>query len=443
MNEFLQNEFEIDSSSQKVPKKELSVPTNIKQIGEIQEGIQIYLEDYVHTYLYQYARWDTKKERLAVLIGTYEQREEEEILLISGAIQGKFIEIEKGQPHFTREAWDYIREKQRQYFPGTQILGWMHTQPGYGMVATSFHDIQHETWFGKSYQILYVIDPIGKQDQFYQWKEEWKEVPGYFIYYDRNEKMHDYMLDHRVIKSKVLEEPEDVIVQYRKQDRYRKQEAHQKKIIHMLTSFSAILLLICLVMGIGLIYNVEQIQRLQEALNTMDYTYTNLFTQIKGDTIEGVFAQEIEKVENEDEDFIKVKEGTDSQTSQIVKESVEKKEEEPQQSVEDQGTVKEQEASQQQEKEEVVEEEEKKSQEQSVTVEESSEPSQEKQEPEIKKEVVRNPNIPEQYTIQKGDNLSNISYRFYNTTDMVDAILQLNNLSNPNKIYAGKTIQLP
>jgi|GEM_PF-4409042 len=28
---------------------ELSIPTNIKQVGEIPDGIQIYLEDYVYT----------------------------------------------------------------------------------------------------------------------------------------------------------------------------------------------------------------------------------------------------------------------------------------------------------------------------------------------------------------------------------------------------------
>gem|GEM_PF-6176663 len=47
------------------------------------------------------------------MIGKYEKREEEEIVLISGAIQVKDPEIEKGQPHFTEEAWEYVREKQK------------------------------------------------------------------------------------------------------------------------------------------------------------------------------------------------------------------------------------------------------------------------------------------------------------------------------------------
>lgn len=387
---------------------ELSIPTNIKQVGEIPDGIQIYLEDYVYTYLYQYARKDTKSEQLAVLIGKYEKREEEEIVLISGAIQVKDPEVEKGQPHFTEEAWEYVQEKQKEYFPETQVLGWMHTQPGYGLVMTSFHHKEHEKWFKMPYQLIYVIDPIGKLDHFYRWREGFRDVSGYFIYYDRNEEMHDYMLDHRVIKNKILEQPEDVIVQYRKQDRYRRQEAQQKKIIHMLTSFSAVLLFICLIMGIGLIYNVEQVQQLQEALNTMDSTYTNLFTQIKGDAIEGVFAQEIEVDDGAEEDMEMV----------VVQEKTEKNLEDIQKSAEQEVQKnKEEEIEKSQEEQEVEKEEELQNEEQEVVVKE--------------------------YTIQKGDNLNKISYQFYQTTDMVDEILVLNGITDPDKIYAGKTIMLP
>lgn len=44
------------------------------------------------------------------------------------------------------------------------------------------------------------------------------------------------------------------------------------------------------------------------------------------------------------------------------------------------------------------------------------------------------------YTIQYGDTLSGIAYR-YNTT--VNTLASLNKISNPNLIYAGETIQIP
>lgn len=44
------------------------------------------------------------------------------------------------------------------------------------------------------------------------------------------------------------------------------------------------------------------------------------------------------------------------------------------------------------------------------------------------------------YTIQKGDTLSALAKRF-NTS--VDALARTNNIKDPNKIYAGKTLTVP
>ena len=40
-----------------------TLPSNVKQMGSIEEGIRIYVEDYVYTYLYQYARSGGNKEK--------------------------------------------------------------------------------------------------------------------------------------------------------------------------------------------------------------------------------------------------------------------------------------------------------------------------------------------------------------------------------------------
>ncbi len=44
------------------------------------------------------------------------------------------------------------------------------------------------------------------------------------------------------------------------------------------------------------------------------------------------------------------------------------------------------------------------------------------------------------YTIQKGDTLSGLAKR-YNTT--VNALVILNGISDPDKIYAGETLLIP
>jgi nucleoid-associated protein YgaU len=51
--------------------------------------------------------------------------------------------------------------------------------------------------------------------------------------------------------------------------------------------------------------------------------------------------------------------------------------------------------------------------------------------------------IPEIYTVEKGDNLSYISTKFYGDKSMAEAIMELNNLDDPNKIFFGKKLRLP
>lgn len=51
--------------------------------------------------------------------------------------------------------------------------------------------------------------------------------------------------------------------------------------------------------------------------------------------------------------------------------------------------------------------------------------------------------IPEQYKILAGENLYKISERFYGSTSMVKAIMELNEMTDANKVFAGQVIKLP
>ena len=67
-------------------------PTNIRQMGTADDGLRIYMEDYVHTYLYQYARSSANGEKLAVLMGKHLVVDGKDTVFISGVVQAKFTE---------------------------------------------------------------------------------------------------------------------------------------------------------------------------------------------------------------------------------------------------------------------------------------------------------------------------------------------------------------
>ena len=51
--------------------------------------------------------------------------------------------------------------------------------------------------------------------------------------------------------------------------------------------------------------------------------------------------------------------------------------------------------------------------------------------------------VPASYVVKDGDTLSYISTKFYGDTKMVDKIMEVNGINDPNKIIVGNEIILP
>lgn len=67
----------------------------------------------------------------------------------------------------------------------------------------------------------------------------------------------------------------------------------------------------------------------------------------------------------------------------------------------------------------------------------------EKKVEEVKSEKEVAPKTPKTYVIQKGESLTRISQKFYNTKDSVSAIIRINSFADPNNVPIGSVIKLP
>ena len=58
------------SQSDTTPQSETvpEIPVSVKQVGSVDSDIRIYMEDYVHTYLYRFAKMNASREKLAALM---------------------------------------------------------------------------------------------------------------------------------------------------------------------------------------------------------------------------------------------------------------------------------------------------------------------------------------------------------------------------------------
>ncbi len=176
-------------------------PTNIKQIGNIDDNIRVYIEDTVYAYLMKFSE-AKEQECIAALIGRCMMIDGKTVLFINGAIQGMYAEMEKGILKFSELSVEHIEEEKEKYFRGLEVVGWLLSQPNYGSFLSTGYINYHKQNFTKPYQVMFVTDPVERIHTFFNWNEDRSDVvesEGFFIYYDRNNEMKAYEEANKIV----------------------------------------------------------------------------------------------------------------------------------------------------------------------------------------------------------------------------------------------------
>lgn len=411
-------------------KGSFEFPSNVKQIGSIDDNMKVYIEDYAYKYICQYARAETHSEKIGVLIGEYIEVDKQNIVLISGFIQGKYSDNINGVLTFTDKTWEYIKTRQDRYYRNFEIVGWLHTQPGNGVSISEDDKRFHEENFIEQYQVLFLVDSIEKIDCFFVWdNEKLRQLNGYFIYYDKNDCMREYMIDNKLVKSKSYDykednppEKEDVAVSYKRLDRNRREEMHQKKVLNLLVGTSGIVVVLCFLMGLLLVQNSQRMNKLETELTSV-YKHLNNKAKSSEDTAQ-VFAYQEESTTNL----------VQQQSTEITQPVTTATQEETESSKVEETTIK--------ETEKVTE-----ATTQPIT-QEQEETTQPQTQPQTQAQPTTQPStnqntIPATHLVREGDSLSWISKHYYGTNKMINKIMEYNNIKDPNKVYIGMEIKLP
>ncbi|MCL2874419.1 MAG: LysM peptidoglycan-binding domain-containing protein [Defluviitaleaceae bacterium] len=427
-------------------------PANIKQMGSIGDGMRIYVEDYVYTYMQQYAEAGGHFERLGVLVGRHMTVDGLKILIVSGILQASDVKTEKGLTLFTESSWETCRADIRKYFKGYDVVGWMQSQPGGGTLLNPGYVRYHTNSFTNPWQVLFVIDPVEKMSAFFHTDEasgELKEASGYFIYYDKNQNMHEYMLNNKIKEEKQKAEPikspkieivenpittEDPIIletQWQKPTFTKKLEPFkpkrafddQKRIVNMLVPFSAVLLLISFIMGAGLIQSDGRISFLETELNMLSAAHSELVDQFSDIRTAAVFA--VSEPEAPTSNYLT------SVFDSVVLEPVTASDPQPVPTpVQVTGQTTEQPSEQQ--PEQAPEPQTESSQEQPDTMQSNN-----------ISDVSGLSSIPNTYVVQEGDTLGSISLMFYGNFDMIDRIREVNGITDRDIVITGSVLRLP
>ncbi|NLJ90309.1 MAG: LysM peptidoglycan-binding domain-containing protein [Clostridiales bacterium] len=416
---------ESKEATNKVKNHEFKMPKNLRQIGNISNLSKlIYVEDYVMSYIKQLSSKAQSESKIAILLGKDVFFNGIKNIFIKGAIEMPNIDINENSV-FTDDSWSEVYVNIKEYFSDVEIVGWAII--GIGIVLDSNSKIKnlHKENFEGPDTVLLKYDCLEKEENFYLVEDEgFTKQKGYYIYYEKNVEMQNYMIDYNnKHKEKTREDYEDIAT---KKIRTIIDEKNNKKIEKGTARFSyavgSLLAVVVLMVATTMLRNYHQIKNLETALYSLteNLRLAEAAQDDKKDIEDNVDLAEnsttestSETLEEENDNIDKEQEGSDSESVDV--ETVP-------------GNV-------------------------SQTEEASSEPqddepqqleTQEETQAETK-EVVSTINEVKYYIVRPGDSLVTICSELYNDTsqERINKILELNGIENQDKIYAGQKLIVP
>lgn len=359
------------------------IPNNIRQIGEVGGTQKIYIEDYAYTYLCRISSENLSKGIGAVLLGQANWKEGISYLFVKSAVSLPDMEVSEEHLEFTQEIWNHVYEKNKEYFPDQEIVGWFLSIPGCSMELHQIICQTHLDHFGGSDKILFVMEPLEKEEAFYRYEEgKMSRQTGFYVYYEKNEPMHNFLIAQNEKLEKKTEEVDDSAVHnFRKKVEKNISQDRSKPGFPVMKTAAICAAVAVLAVGVLYLNDYQKMQSAREVLAGINQ---------------------------------------------------EKQETTPEETVPVNGSVSGEDA-----------EEEEKDAGEKITEDAGENEGADMQNENDQESAQADTEVHPSYTIQQGDTITKISIKTYGNTKKVREICELNNISVNDLIYPGQKILLP
>ncbi len=173
-------------------------PKNIRQIGMPRGRHKLYVEDYVYTFLHSAAFEGECQKRAAVLLGKSEVSQDIRYTFINGAVSCDDLVFQEDGIIFDENCWEYIYKEIKRYFDGQEIVGWFLGVTGFPLELTPMVEAAHRKYFVGRDKVLFLSEPAEREDVFFAYEQGvLQRKEGYYIYYEKNLAMQEYMISAR------------------------------------------------------------------------------------------------------------------------------------------------------------------------------------------------------------------------------------------------------
>lgn len=394
-----------DNKEEKITGFPVKLPRNVRQVGSGDDSRKIYIEDYVITYIRKLWEQKGKEYQAGVLLGSCKKYGGEIYLFISGAVRAEQIEREGNHLLFTDKVWTTLYEKIKQYFNNLEIVGWFYARNDSAKEIDANLYKTHTDNFGGMDKVLFLIDREEKEEEFYAYEDkQLTGIRGYYVYYEKNEAMQEYMVEETKGESVDEENDDRATTNYRLLVQEKQDTNTRKKLSGTLYTACTCLVIAILAAGTVLVRDYDRIQMLENQVQQLAVSVLSQNTgQIDIETVEGdvyptTEAIEIENIEQTQESS-EIPEQTTEEESAIETTTVE---------VETTSIL------------------------ETTTIPETS-------------QIIETTSAfaGSYHIVEKGETLTSISVAVYQTDQMVSKIKEANGIEDGDKIYPGEEIYLP
>ena len=244
------------------------LPKNIRQIGERDEIVKLYVEDYVNTYLKRLYPVSGQRLRVGLLLGSMELNDGTPYIFIDGALEMEDVSEEGRKVSFTELSWKRASQNMEQLFPKRSIQGWfLCGSPGDDLSPLNYWK-QHMQYFGGPNKLMYLSCGTEGDETVYVTSEDgFYKLQGYSIYYERNQMMQDYMVLRKDVKRIETDTNDKVIEEFRKRMGENKEEAADRhQTVGLLRGMCMAMSVVILAGGIVMFNNYEQMDSMESVV---------------------------------------------------------------------------------------------------------------------------------------------------------------------------------
>lgn len=387
----------------------MDLPKNIVQIGEIDKTCKVYIEDFCFSYLKQLNVQASSKHIAVALYGS--SREEEGISYLFVYCACRVLFLEKDTKYLPQAALQDIEKQRKRYFAEYSFLGYHILD---GEMMEGIHAFDHGTC---------------------------RYVGGYARFYEKNEKMLQYMLSEKkgeapseevsvekyeAVRKRQEERKRQVEAFQRQKERRRETAVHRNPAPEKNAGMRFAGTAAVLALGVGGAFFAGNSGQLQGLFQAAKQTLANITERQLPEAVPvAANAVQVDKIVAEDKLTQAIleenrSEETDSASLQDGEEAMTRESEElPAQSEvlrEESGIIPSEAASSEEDL--------------PVSAAAEAPPSQEARK-------------PTKYTVKRGDTLLDICQTWYGDESRLEEICSMNHITDPNDIKAGQKILLP